>query len=383
MLRVGQRRPCHGGHGGGQVVVNLDGRAVHLTLDADDADIGAAGLLRIPLRSLKAGTGQLEDILKRDLFIRLIEQRIAGRHRIILRGGRRQQLMAIPRAAVRARVQVARANVGRKQIDIARVIQHSQARGFRHGEQAFGMQQAFAFLIIRNGTKHALVAEHGDRVLRHLHGDPLMAGIAFQIPGFLLIGNHERVGFRTAVSFHDLAVVFHSFARRSGNRRDIAADPRFGRTVLHIRISRLDAIADVGRHRAGHGHAHLVGDSAIPQALDERRGGVLIGDIRQRHFVRADGHGAARLFAVRIDDLLRLRGIPCIDSVADDGVAAGTRLLADVVARAGQRAGAGKGHDGGHRKAGRALEKVVHGISLHMTICHFLFEPILKFLRFF
>ena len=50
-------------------------------------------------------------------------------------------------------------------------------------------------------------------------------------------------------------------------------------------------------------------------------------------------------------------------------------------ARAGQRAGAGKGHDGGHRKAGRTLEKVVHGISLHMTICHFLFEPILKFLR--
>ena len=41
MLRVGQRRPRHGGHGGGQVVVNLDGRTVHLTLDADDADIGA------------------------------------------------------------------------------------------------------------------------------------------------------------------------------------------------------------------------------------------------------------------------------------------------------------------------------------------------------
>ena len=122
MLRVRQRRPRHSGHGGGQIVINLDGRAVHLTLDADHADIRAAGLLRIPLRPLKAGAGQFEDVAQADLFIRLIEQRIAGRHRVILRGGRRQQLVAIPRAAVRARVQVARANVGRKQIDIASVL---------------------------------------------------------------------------------------------------------------------------------------------------------------------------------------------------------------------------------------------------------------------
>ena len=77
MLRVRQRRPRHSGHGGGQIVINLDGRAVHLTLDADHADIRAAGLLRIPLRPLKAGAGQFEDVAQADLFIRLIEQRIA------------------------------------------------------------------------------------------------------------------------------------------------------------------------------------------------------------------------------------------------------------------------------------------------------------------
>ena len=241
------------------------------------------------------------------------------------------------------------------------------------------MEQTFALHIIRDRAEHALVAKHGDSVLRHLHGAPLMAGIALQIPRLLLVGDHKRVGFGAAVGFHDLAVVFNRFARRGGNRRNIAADPRLGRAVLHIWIRRFHCVADVGRHRAGHGHAHLVGHGAIPQALDERRRGVLVGHIRQRHFFRADGHGAPRFFAVRIDDLLRLRGVPRIDGVADNGMAAGAGLLADIVAGAGECAGAGEGHGGCHRETGRAFEELVHSQFLRMTICHLPFRLNVQF----
>ena len=128
--------------------------------------------------------------------------------------------------------------VGRPSEDKLHKSLHGLTRSLRHGEQSFGMEQTFALHIIRNRAEHALVAKHGDSVLRHLHGAPLMAGIALQIPRLLLVGDHKRVGFGAAVGFHDLAVVFNRFARRSGNRRNIAADPRLGRAVLHIRIRR-------------------------------------------------------------------------------------------------------------------------------------------------
>ena len=360
MFGVGHGRPGDGGHGGGQVVIDFDHAAVDLALDADHADVGAAGVLGIPLGALEAGAGQLENVAQGDLLVGLIEQRIAGFHGVVARGGGGQQHMAIPGAAVRAGVQVALAAVGGEQIDVALLVQHGQAGFLRHGEQSLGVEQGFALDIISHGAEHTLVAEHGDAVGGHLHGDPLMSGIALQIPGLSLVGDHEGVGFGAAVRLHDLAVIFNGLARRGGDGGDIAGNPHFGRAVLGIGIGGADAVGDIGGDGAGHGHAQLIGDGVVIDALDEGGGRVLIGHVRQGNFVLAHGQGAAALFNVRIDDLLGLRGVPRVNRVADDGVAAGAGVLADIIAGAGESGAAGEGQNGDEQKRGQAFQRAIH-----------------------
>ena len=364
MLGVGHGGPGGRAHGGGSGGIYLDYRAVQLTLDADYADVRTAGVLGIPLGALEAGAGQLEYVLNGDLLVGLIEQVVAGVHVVVARGGGSQQHMAIPGAAVRAGVQVALAHVGGEYVEVAVIIVYGLTVVLSQLEEVGGVNHGLALYIALQAAQHALVAEYGHAVIGHLYGYPLMAGDALQVPGLVLVGDHEGVGLGGAVLFHYLAVVLQRLAHVGGGGGDIAAYPGFGRAVLGVGVGGLHGGGGIGGNGAGHGQAALVGHRVVPQTLNEGGGGVLIGGVGQRNLYRAVyGNGAAGLVAVGIYYLLALRGVPGIYGMANHVSAVCTGILANIVAGARERAGAGQNHDDHKRQAYDLLKAAVHGVS--------------------
>ena len=209
-----------------------------------------------------------------------------------------------------------------------------------------------------------------------------MAGVALDVPRFVLVGYEEDVGFASAVLGHYLTVVFNGLARGGGHGGDIGADPALGSAALGEGIGLHDRLAGIRGDCAGHGHAHLVGNGVGPVAIHEGSGGVLVGGIRQRDggqlgvFARehlVDGHryleGAARLVAVRHDYLLGLERRGCVDGVADDVGAIFAGIFANIVAGAGKRARAGKHEYESQGYAAEPFEMIVHCGDLLTSNC--------------